>query len=121
MSALAFIADSAKTRNLPTLFDCTSTHSLLTSVGPSFVFLRFAVLCTGPILVATEMASLPVFDVDVDAPIPGPNVIDWEVEGSTGSAGRGMASPGSTKVVMSRIDLNRQSSRQLYICSIVFV
>jgi hypothetical protein len=119
MLALAFIADSAKTRNLPTLFDCTSTHSLLTSVGPSFIFLRFAVLCTGPILVATEMTSLPVFDAD--APIPGPNVIDWEVEGSTGSAGRGMASPGSTKVVMSRIDLNRQSSRQLYICSIVFV
>jgi hypothetical protein len=51
-------------------------------------------------LVATEIASLPVFDVE--APIPGPKVIDWEVEGSTGSAGKGMASPGSTKIVITR-------------------
>jgi hypothetical protein len=81
-----------------TRFDCTSTHNRLTSLGPSLVFRRLALLCTCPIFIATEDELLP--SLEVDAPIPGPKVIEWDTEGSTGSAGSGMTSPGRTKVVI---------------------
>lgn len=55
-------------------------------------------------------------EVDADAPMPGPKVIDCEVDGSTGSAGKGMASPGSTNVVIANCSgFIRRSDRTLYV------
>jgi hypothetical protein len=92
MTALGMIYEAL------TRLDWTSTHKRFTSLGPSFVFRRLALLCTCPIFIATDDELLP--SLEVEAPIPGPKVIEWDIDGSTGSAGSEMTSPGRTKVVM---------------------
>jgi hypothetical protein len=83
-----------------TRFEATSTQSLVTSICPSFVRRLFVLSLTLPILIAAEIVLEP--SRMVDAPIPGPNVIDWEVDGSTGPVGSWIGSPGSTIVDMLR-------------------